>query len=576
MTRKTVSNSNPGTSDIVGGNDWDFLIADLAMGAFGADYHIIKSGSTYYVLNSALETIDSSTTLTTPLNSLLTTIGTSKKTIQFGNGDFSFTTTVSITSSHDYLTIKGRGFGTRFLAATDIPCLYLDGCRYVTVNNLAFANDSLTTKASAFVDLGDATTFNTFNHIQMMQNNTAGGTDIQKGIGFRFICDGGGLCYFNTFEDIIYRNLDYCNVVDTTGSTTASVWVNGNHWINNRAFYFLSFLKVSQKGGGPGSEGLFDANSFNGIDLQCNPTGAEQTTTVFDFEGVAGQGYVTCRMVDIISWDKNAAGFALKVTPRTTLFIEACQNIDTSITGTGAGTGGAKINPTIAITPTERKGGMYGYNNALGNSYASWQGGIQSQNTGTGAFSVTAVVGTATCARFSTGNTINSLAGLRSNGSTTNGMERDQNPWTYWKIGLNTITSARMFIGYSSATAAAASSADPLANLFGVGFWFDTGVHATNIAIMQNNNAASSNIATIPNVGTMVTGTAFTYELRAVETSSKFQYRFNGYPAGSWTDINTAIPAATTKLGFYWYCETLASTAPKTFDIYEIHHRQDA
>ena len=62
MARKTVSNSNPGTVDIVGGDDWDNLITDLSLGPFGFSYIINRSGSSYYSQDSKGEIFSSDST----------------------------------------------------------------------------------------------------------------------------------------------------------------------------------------------------------------------------------------------------------------------------------------------------------------------------------------------------------------------------------------------------------------------------------------------------------------------------------------------------------------------------------
>lgn len=179
--------------------------------------------------------------------------------------------------------------------------------------------------------------------------------------------------------------------------------------------------------------------------------------------------------------------------------------------------------------------------------------------------------------RFTTGTTINSLSGIRFNASSRT--ERDLNPWTTWKIAIGstgTIADTRIYIGLTSATAAPASTADYLANLSGVGFYYDTSVDG-NWHIMQNSGGASSDKTTIANIATAAAGT-FYFSLKAVNADSKFQYYYgttHPTPSSTFTDINTAIPAASTLLGWMTYIECLVGSAAKTMDGYGCFAVQD-
>jgi hypothetical protein len=216
-------------------------------------------------------------------------------------------------------------------------------------------------------------------------------------------------------------------------------------------------------------------------------------------------------------------------------------------------------------------GGFIGGSGAsVGGGYGFWEGGIVNHIIN-GSYA-NPVDSTGSYSTWGTTTTINSIGGNRTSGFMT---ERDLNPWTKWRVRLRTaITNARMFLGLRSTASVPASSADPLAAISGVGFWFDTGVHATNIAILQNNGGANGDKTTIANVGTMVINAINTYEIRADNTNSKFQYRFNGFPNGSWTDISTVIPAATTDLQWLSYEENL-DTVSHNIDIYDIKVKQD-
>jgi hypothetical protein len=167
----------------------------------------------------------------------------------------------------------------------------------------------------------------------------------------------------------------------------------------------------------------------------------------------------------------------------------------------------------------------------------------------------------ATRFRYSTGATNNSLCGTRFNAVSF--LERSQDFQLQSKIVISATTTVRFFFGTTSSTSAPASSADPLANLSGVGYWYDSGVDG-NLHIIQNNGGASSDITTLANIMTM-DANPHTYHLRAVDGSTKFQYQLDG---GALTNINTAIPAQTTGMGFMWYIECTAGSATRTFDVY--------
>lgn len=171
--------------------------------------------------------------------------------------------------------------------------------------------------------------------------------------------------------------------------------------------------------------------------------------------------------------------------------------------------------------------------------------------------------------QWTTGTTINSLGGLRFN-SANQMSERDVNPMIEAKIKVGTITTTRFFFGFTSATVAPTSLADPLNALSGVAFWYDSAVDA-NLHIMQNSGTGASDATTI-NVGAMGTG-FHTYNIKAVEASTKFQYSYDG---AAYADINTKIPAAATGLGVMWYVECLAGSAARTINCNYAWIQQDA
>lgn len=216
--------------------------------------------------------------------------------------------------------------------------------------------------------------------------------------------------------------------------------------------------------------------------------------------------------------------------------------------------------------PSKGKIGAYYGISATAGAHGIWQGAFSAILVGSGSTSGALRDSTGLYHQWTSGATINSLSGARIVALYT---ERDYNPITEWQITLNQTTDCRMFFGYLSSATAPVSGADPLNNLSGVLFGIDTGVDG-NWHIYQNDGTAGSDSTTINNVAAADTS-PHTFALRAVETSSKFQYSYAG---GTWTDINTTIPAATTGLTWMWWIENLVASA-KTFKVYYAEHFQD-
>lgn len=187
---------------------------------------------------------------------------------------------------------------------------------------------------------------------------------------------------------------------------------------------------------------------------------------------------------------------------------------------------------------------------------------------GSGVYNGVVTSSAGTRGRYQTGTTINSICGGKIVSLIT---ERDLNPWTQFKSQVSSIATLRFYLGLMSTITAPVSAADYLANLSGVGFWFDSSVHASNIAIMQNDGSASSDKTTIAALGTL-DANAHTYAIRADNANTKFEYSFDG---GTWTTINTKIPAASTTLTWQWFWECLAGSASRNCDIWYVQAKQD-
>jgi len=164
-----------------------------------------------------------------------------------------------------------------------------------------------------------------------------------------------------------------------------------------------------------------------------------------------------------------------------------------------------------------------------------------------------------------TGATINSISGYNLSGDIC---RRDLN--CYFKTKFDTgasIANTRIFAGFTDTAAAPASAADPLNALQGVGLWYDSAVNANWRRFHNDNTGAGVSEDTTLAVAT---STIYTVEIFAVGASNKFVFNFNG----TYTDITTDIPAATTGLAMWVYIENTTG-ASRTIALRYIIMRND-
>lgn len=225
-------------------------------------------------------------------------------------------------------------------------------------------------------------------------------------------------------------------------------------------------------------------------------------------------------------------------------------------------------NPVVDATPDIKRHGEFWAMATTSPATGMWQGIMSNTVVGTGGFSNTTTDSAGTRGNWVTGTTINSICGSKVLGTLT---ERDLNPYGKWKISFSAVTTLRFYIGFMSTATAPVSAADYLANLSGVGFWYDSSVDA-HLHIMQNDGSATSDTTTIGNIADPTTAVR-TYELRAVNSGSKFQYAYDG---GAWTDVSTKIPAATTDLTYQWFAECLAGSASRTMSQWYVFGNWDS
>lgn len=159
--------------------------------------------------------------------------------------------------------------------------------------------------------------------------------------------------------------------------------------------------------------------------------------------------------------------------------------------------------------------------------------------------------------KYIAGATINSQHGLRVNQF----CDRNASPTVEWRLKAGQITNCRIFFGLIGASAQSAVGADPLPSKNGVLWGLDTGVDG-NWHIYQN-NATGTDSSAIANVATADTNTHY-FGLRA--NGGTFEYR---YARGTWTTVNTKIPASTSTLGMQMWIENLDASV-ENFSVYEV------
>jgi len=166
---------------------------------------------------------------------------------------------------------------------------------------------------------------------------------------------------------------------------------------------------------------------------------------------------------------------------------------------------------------------------------------------------------------YDSGATINSLSGLRA-GATL--MQRINNAYFKTAVQLNNNTNMRVFAGLVAASAAPASSADPLNALEGIGLWFDSAVSA-DWKLYHNDNTGAGTVDALSPTVAANTATLYPVEIMAV-TDSKFTFIFQGKE----TDVSSNIPASTTNLGFRVYIENTTG-ASRVIRCYYVRIRND-
>ena len=182
---------------------------------------------------------------------------------------------------------------------------------------------------------------------------------------------------------------------------------------------------------------------------------------------------------------------------------------------------------------------------------------------GTGSAASNTVDSTGMYRTMDTGATVNSLAGYRSSVVLT---RRANNAYFKTAIYLNDITATRVFAGLTSSGSAPSSAADPLANLSGVGLWFDSAVSA-NWKRGHNDGDATGDYDD-------TTIAAATATLYPIEVYAVGDTKWRIVALGQSTDITTEIPSSTSNQAFWVYIENTAGDS-KTMRIYYLILKTD-
>jgi hypothetical protein len=160
--------------------------------------------------------------------------------------------------------------------------------------------------------------------------------------------------------------------------------------------------------------------------------------------------------------------------------------------------------------------------------------------------------------------TLNTVQGIKCSNFT----ERDLNPYARFVFRAENNTLMRVFMMFSSSDSAVGpAGADPLANNSGIGLKLASS--GTHFVIYHNSGDATS--TTGANILAVDTN-KHVFEVRADNANSKFQYRLD---YGSWVDISTDIPAATTDLCIQAYMENDETAVTKTMNLLEVEVSQD-
>jgi len=160
---------------------------------------------------------------------------------------------------------------------------------------------------------------------------------------------------------------------------------------------------------------------------------------------------------------------------------------------------------------------------------------------------------------FNTGAVSGGMSGSRLNDIS---LLRINNAYFKAKLRLDNNTATRVFVGLVASSSAPTATSDPLNAREGVALWFDSAVSA-NWKRLHNDTVGSGTVDDTSMAA--LTGTEYIIEIYAV-ADTKFRFVFNGVS----TDISSNIPGSTTALAYWFYIENTASAAKSMRAYYTI------
>jgi len=601
---KKVLNSDPGTADLVGGNDWDDVVdwmsdvdktgpvkfntetwirtAKLKFRDSGNDHNYIHHFSNLaadrtvqWPLLTGNDEVSFLAHTSTFTNKTIDIVSNTLKLRQYTSMVFKVGSTYYAIKYDGSVISSGSTFETVFAAA-----LAVKGTTYLANTDIDGSGQGLFTCSGALSNPGFSLTSS--NHIvgdassltyiavpqgytgTLFRYDTAAsapfmsgfgvyeaGTPARDWTGIKLECGTGDAAAFGIIKDMQFYDTNIGIELETSGTG----------YINSNRFDNLIFWSPDTCGI------LFDQqaneisqNMFTNVAVQARAGG-----TTYGFKDVAGTNnqFNGCSVWDI---DDTGIECNIKSTATGTMIIGGRmvggkghfidQGVKTWIMDTGnIVTSNALLTPDLAKT-----GSWYGTATTIGNGILTSR--LQAITVGTGANS-DASDSTGIYRTFDTNATINSLAGIRCDNAM---FRRILNCYFKTALYLNSVSNVRVFAGFVANSSAPASAADPLNALEGVALWFDSAVSAN----WKRYHNDSSGAGTVDDTSVAAaTSTLYPVEIYAVG-DSKFRIVFNGVS----TDISSNIPASTTGLAFWVYMENTTG-ASRTMRAYYINTRTD-
>jgi len=373
------------------------------------------------------------------------------------------------------------------------------------------------------------------------------GTPAKLWTGIKFEMAGTDDISCCVFQDIVIYHANIGIEIETT----TSCFVESSHFKDIELFSCNIGILFDQQGGN------IHRNTFTNVTVQQNSL----STGTYGFKDVDGTENV---FISCMVWDPTTANVEMNIkstairtlivggrlTGDTGTFIN--QSSSTLIIDQNRKHNGAL---NVLTRPDFSKHGSWYGSSDIGAS-GFFSGRIVAINVGTGSNAQGNDSGGGFYRTYSTGATINSLAGHRYD---LQHMYRLQNVYFKAELHLNHNTNVRVFVGLVADASAPTSQADPLNAKAGIGLWFDSAVNAN--WRRYHNDASGAGVSDDTTVAAL-TATHYPVEIYG-HGDTKFRFIFNGVS----TDITTDIPASTTGLAYWVYMENTTG-ANRTMSVY--------